>query len=197
MRYEIVQLGAIEYAAKATKLGIPFMVSEERNNFLEQYRKNQKIFVAKQTMDLLDQKLLNFYHEAIGTEVTPEFPTLFDFVRSQTKNEKEFLNVAMQVKNSNEAKRFREYLEELDNEFIAGNIKKYKKLKDKYKNVIETSLNGFWRESESVTATISLGPFFSITCPVKTLDITIAPNLKLIRKVVKANITNRKLSFNY
>lgn len=125
----IISERAFFYEALGRNLGIDYYPVEERAEFLENYNLKQDIINRKNldTKHLVIQKLDNMYTQQLKQlgliDLYIDIPLLADYVVYNSNSPETYVKTAIDIKNDSKVRRFRKYLESIDQQVEKGNSK--------------------------------------------------------------------------
>ena len=165
----IVAEGALRYLLMSNYYHTNYLPAPRRSEFLVKESVCQEIFNRKLLMGYVDQQVSAKYNEiysAFGNKSLHfPIPLLANYIVKNARSQQDMFAIALEIRQTKEARQFRKWLDELDASINAGNILEMKHLMNTVSfliNELERLVD--CRENAKIEMTIGITP--SITVPV-------------------------------
>lgn len=162
--------GALEYFVISNYLGTTYFPSKNRREFLDKYFdfSNKIITPGEDIVNYIDKSVAEFYKELndkIGKSyITFKLPLLLDYVYFLSEGKNDLLQTALQIRDTDELKHFRFWINEINESVNNGDWLGYKQCFDIVNEIIKRIEDKNKRKKFSFDVTLSWPP--SITFPV-------------------------------
>lgn len=194
-KHGIIAQGAIEYWKISQRLGINFILTDERADFLSRYPPYRESLSRLNIARFVDEELEKYYKDInakLGKNfIKFQFPALFDYVRANTSNSKDYFKTACEIRNDRDIARFRSWLQKFDESINSGNIQKVNEILS-YISTIITDIDRRFQSKQKVQLQIGLSPGIALDAStISRSGVSTLFNLSFLRKLVKSSVFNR------
>lgn len=190
---DIVAKGAVRYQLLSNSLGLNYLPAPKRASFLKENNYLLNKMIRSKIHNIVDASVMSKFEEldrVLGDNVISfKMPLLVDYIIYNTNNGLSYLDCALQIKNTDRVKRYREYLSTIEQEISEGNWRKLYSFKSDVEELINDILK--LDRKHIVTAGISIFPMPSINIsfdlPIKKKPV----HLTFIRELVNFAFNQR------